>query len=1240
MLRILRNALLLSLFSILQLATFAQYENHIWFMGNSTTGVQFDQVTNAPSPLNVQYTPWGQEGSGVVTNPITGELLFYSDGASVINSNHNLMPNGGGMIGNPSSAQAVAISPVPGECNKYYLFSNQTGSVQGANDLRYSLIDMTVPGGNVPAATKNLLLRDNVFEGMIVVATPGAPVYWLIGTLNTAGGFYVYKIDNSGVNLAGTYNFGSCTYTYNMSYSPVSGKVAVACTGAALAYTLNFDVNTGALSNYQSIANLTSVYDVEWSPDGTKLYYSNWDNMSLWQHDFNTGIQTNLYNSNTRGGGLRTGPDGKIYHITDWTSTFLSTINNPNAAGVACGFNLNAYNAGGVIGGLNLPEALTSSYFEVQPTTTAEDISCFAAGDGRAWVDVTGGTAPYTYEWSDGQTVDTAVGLAPGNYDVIVTDVFGCKNIDFFTITEPTELDIDASIVDSVSCAGDDDGTLTASASGGTPTYTIGWSLNPPQIGANVSNLTAGSYTAGVMDMNGCTDSITVNLTEPQPITLTLSKTDVTCFGGSDGTATVTANGGSGGFTYNWNSNPAQNSATATNLIAGNYSVTVTDQKGCTLDTSITLTENGSMSLSFIVTDVSCFGNADGAITAQPSGGTPNYTYNWDTNPPQNSATANGLLAGVYNVTVTDANGCTTNGDTTIVEPTQLVANIIDSTNVSCNAGNDGDATPSVSGGSLPYSYLWTGGNTDSIGTGFAAGIIFLTVTDNNGCALSDSVIISEPPLLTASISNSKDVSCNGGNDGEATATATGGTPNYTYQWSSGGNLDVEDGLVAGTYTVTVTDANGCIADTMITILEPTGVAFSVFGDTTICIGSNADIGLVSSGGTPPYTYVWSNNSNDSTQTVSPTVSTDYIVTVTDNENCPIQPDTVTIIVNPPLAVTTSPDTTICELESASISATGAGGDGNLTYTWDMNIGNGAGPFIVSPVVTTNYTVTVTDGCGTPPIDATVVVNVNPLPDMDFSVDPIEGCMPLEVEFDNLTTLPSGSIASYEWDFGDGGASSAQNPSYVYTQDGIYSVQLIANSAAGCVDSIAMPNLIKVRQLPTAQFSYSPLEAEVVNPRIDFEDESIDAVTWLWNFGDLNYSNLQNPSHEYPDSGYYYVTLIVNNQYECADTVSDFVRIAPSFLVYIPNAFTPARYGNALNDDFTEVGIGIVSRELRIFNRWGVQIFFTSELDKGWDGTNPATGELVEPGVYVYSLDVLSIENEYHTFRGRVTVLR
>ncbi|RZK14607.1 MAG: hypothetical protein EOO86_18315, partial [Pedobacter sp.] len=330
-----------------------------------------------------------------------------------------------------------------------------------------------------------------------------------------------------------------------------------------------------------------------------------------------------------------------------------------------------------------------------------------------------------------------------------------------------------------VSCNGGSNGAASVVASGGSGAYTYVWS---PSISttAGANGLVAGTYTVTVTDASGCTASRAFTITQPSLLNTSGSQTNVSCNGGTNGTATVTASGGSGGYTYLWSNGGT--TATITGLMAGNYRVTVTDANACTAIRDYTITQQSAITTSTTQVNVSCNGGSNGSATVTASGGAGAYTYLW-TPSGGTGATATGLVAGTYNVQVTDANACTKNQSVTILQPAALVATAGAKTNVSCNGGSNGSATVNVTGGTGSYTYSWSpSGGTAASATGLVAGTYTVTVKDANLCQTTESFTITQPSLLNASASQTN-VSCNGGSNGTATVTVTGGTGAYTYSW-------------------------------------------------------------------------------------------------------------------------------------------------------------------------------------------------------------------------------------------------------------------------------------------------------------------------------------------------------------------------------------------------------------------------------------------------------------------------
>jgi hypothetical protein len=400
--------------------------------------------------------------------------------------------------------------------------------------------------------------------------------------------------------------------------------------------------------------------------------------------------------------------------------------------------------------------------------------------------------------------------------------------------------------------------------------------------------LPAGNYSVTVTDASGCQRVNMVVVNQPSPVTITVSGTNnVACSGGNNGSATISVTGGTPGYTYLWSPSGGTNS-TASGLTAGVYTVTVTDMNGCTSNTSVSIFQpNTPMSATFNQINASCFGSSTASISATPMGGTPPYSYFWSP-VGATTATISNLGAGTYYVTISDANNCTYSNSVTISQPVglQLTPSI---TNAVCGAAT-GSATINVSGGLQPYTYQWSPGNmTTQTITNAASGAYYVTVSDNNGCTQSIIILIEETGGVSVDITGIQNVTCYGANNGSATATATGGTPPYTYSWSPyGGNGPTATGLGAGVYVVSVTDINGCIGVEMTNpaITQPQNISITTTQNNITCYGANnGNATITVTGGTPGYTYVWS-----TTAAVSPNISGlaqgIHSVTVTDLNGC------------------------------------------------------------------------------------------------------------------------------------------------------------------------------------------------------------------------------------------------------------------------------------------------------------------------------------------------------------------
>ncbi|RDI14622.1 T9SS type A sorting domain-containing protein [Flavobacterium sp. AG291] len=589
------------------------------------------------------------------------------------------------------------------------------------------------------------------------------------------------------------------------------------------------------------------------------------------------------------------------------------------------------------------------------------NVSCNGGSNGSATVAVTGGTGTYTYQWSPvGGTAATASGLLAGTYTVTVKDANNCQTTQSFTITQPSILVATPLAQTNIACNGGATGYATVAVTGGTGTYTYVWSPTGGTA-ATASGLTAGTYTVTVKDANLCQTTQSFTITQPTVLVASASsQTNVSCNGGSNGSATVTATGGTMPYTYSWV--PASGtSATITGKPAGTYVATVTDANGCTATQSFTITQPTALTATTTQTNVSCFGANNGSATVIVSGGTGTYTYSWNTTPVQTTATATGLSAGNYTVTVTDANSCTMTRNFTITGSSALTITPTQ-TNVSCNGGTNGTATVAVTGGTGTYTYLWSpSGGTAATATGLAPGNYSVTVTDGNGCIGSQSFTITQPTLLVLN-GTSTNISCNGTSNGVATVTPTGGTAPYSYSWApSGGTAATATGLSGGNYTVTVTDANGCVKTRSYTIYEQTPIVVTSVKTDLLCHGATTGTATVSAtGGVPNYTYVWSNGAGS--PTVTGLAAGTYTCTVSDALGCAVV-HTVTITSPEAINVVVTQTNVSCSSNNdGAISLAVSGGVGPYTYQWTP-ASLGTTP-TVSGLSAGNYSVTITDANG------------------------------------------------------------------------------------------------------------------------------------------------------------------------------------------------------------------------------------------------------------------------------------
>jgi gliding motility-associated-like protein len=544
-------------------------------------------------------------------------------------------------------------------------------------------------------------------------------------------------------------------------------------------------------------------------------------------------------------------------------------------------------------------------------------------------------------------------------------------------------------------------------------------------------------------------------------LSATAASTPSSCLG-CTGTATASATG-QGPFTYTW-SPSGGNAATATNLCPGTYTCTVDDAITCSPPTTVAVTVTSAatpITTASTQTDVSCFGACNGSANVNVTGGNGPFTYLWAPSG-GNGSTALGLCPGTYTCTVTGAGGCTTSPSFTITEPPAITQNL-SSVPSTCNA-SDGSATTVANGGTGPYTYNWQPGNGNAATyANIPSGQYTITVTDANNCTSIDSVVVTNTVNFSVTSGPIGNVTCNAACDGSLSATASSGSPPFTYAWApAGGNASAATNLCAGTYTCTITDATGCLTTVSFTVTEPGPLTVvTPTPPPVICTGGSTTLSAAAAGGTGPYVYAWQpGNLAGSSPAVSPAATTTYTVTVTDANGCTVTgTELITVSPSPVVALSGLPLSGCVPLHVVFSDLSTVTAPATIT-SWLWNFGdnsptstsqNPVHDYLVAGNYNVTLTVTSSAGCIST-ITLNNYISVFPGPTAGFSASP----QPASVIESTITfTDQSSGATTWQWNFGDVGNSSStmQNPSFLYPDTGCYLVQQVVTSANLCTDT-------------------------------------------------------------------------------------------------------------------------------------------------------------------------------------------
>jgi gliding motility-associated-like protein len=886
----------------------------------------------------------------------------------------------------------------------------------------------------------------------------------------------------------------------------------------------------------------------------------------------------------------------------------------------------------------------TAQHTVTQPTlvdtvsVVTKNVRCFNGNDGIITVNPTGGTGPYHYVWSHSASLTTnvATGLQAGTYNVTVFDANNCgKVVTGIQITQPANgLTLPTPTFVPVTCNGGNNGTATANPQGGAGGYEYIWSNN--QTTQTATNLTAGTYTVTVEDDSLCTANGSVTVSQPQAIGITGVVTNVSCNGGNNGAIDITITNGVGTFNYTWSNTTITQDVTG--LTAATYTVTVRDQTLCTASASFTVTQPNALTLGTAsITNVSCFGGNNGSITANPSGGTGAYTYAWS--PSAGTAqTISSLTEGAYNVTVRDANNCSITAQYTVTQPATAVAfGAATVTDVLCNGASTGSIATAVTGGTTPYTYSWShnANLNNATASGLAAGSYTITVRDANSCSATQSNTITQPNAITFTAQPSiTNVSCNGNTDGSAEVFPTGGTPPYTYTWNGTAGANPQGNLAANTYTVVITDNNACTASTQLVIAEPAAIVIDTNLTDVRCFnGTDGSIALNVTGGTPGFTYAWSNS--QSTATATNLSQGTYGVTVTDSRSCTAS---ISVLVNQPnsLAVNAQSVQVSCAGSiDGRITASALGGtqpwhyilnfsgtDITDNYTGVFN-GLNSGDYIVRVEDYNNCSASTNITIGSPVAD---VYSISSEPTSCYGSGFTDGIIYVY----GLTPINQ----PYKFQL-DGGAEQYSNDFYNVAA-GQHTVT--ATNYFGCVTTlpitVSAPAEGFAEILPGDTIVQVGETIQLFSFLSPYADTTINGYSWGPVAG-LSCTDCANPMlTSYAREQEYTVTITYNDL--CTATATMRIIVDNNLEPYVPNAFSPNGDGN--NDLFMVYGEGIKAIDFKIFNRWGEKVYETTSQYGGWDGTYK--GIMQNPGVYSYSVTITYLDDKEVNRKGSITLIR
>lgn len=1112
----------------------------ITFSSGGCTSITSNTATITINPIPVidqQPAPAQSVCIGGGISPLT---VSYTGGVGTPSyqwfSNTTNTTSGGTPVGTNTSSYTPAAYTVLGTYYYYVVINFSSGGCSAVTSAIAQVDVVSDPTVSTQPITTQTVCQNALATVLSVVASGGIGTtydyQWYSATFSTTTAGTLLTGETNSIYAPPTATAGTVYY-----YCLITQPSGIGCnaTTTVAAVTVNL---APAVVNQPAASTIC----VGETATLLSLTYSNGVGTPNYQWYSNTT------NGNT-GGLLITGATNSTYNPptgVSGTTYYYCIVTFPSLAGGCEIITTDAtsviVNDNPVIGSATAT-ICSSTSFSISPTNGGGTI--VPLGTTYTWTtptinpagSITGAIAETVAQTSISQTLINTT-TSPATVTYTVTPTSGTCVGTPFPVTITINPSINPNIVvTNNTCFGVNTASITTNITGGIPfttggaPYQISWTgpSGFTSSATTLNNLQPGTYTVTIADAGGCPFSNSYTITEPTDIVITVdSENDITCYNAANGSINITVTGGTGSYGYTWtqNTSPFATTEDIANLSPGNYVVTVTDANNCGPKTaSFMITEPPLLVVSLVnQTNVLCYGASTGAISVNVIGGTPGSGYNFLWSGPNSYASTNqnlnGIPAGIYDLTVTDANGCIKNLSVTLTQSTEILI-AYTTTPITCYGANNASLSVTLSGGNPPYQFQWNNLSTSLTQTNLAAGNYTITVTDAVGCVKVETIVIPEAPIFTVNPMVTQ-ISCYGANNGSINLNLTGGIAPVALTWSDGSTAGlIRNNLPPGTYTASISDGTPCYIVRTFTIIQPQPLVLSAnitnaFNCTNTSSGA---IDLVVAGGTLPYTYSWSNGGL--TEDLANLTSGNYLVNVTDANGCAA----------------------------------------NAQYA------------ITRPA----------------PIGITVATQT----DFDCAAHTVD---------QNFVAQVSGGIPPYQLLWSSGIVSGANNEIMQTSTNG--TVLLTATDSNNCSATYAVTVATPILGYPsfdTTSYGFVTYGLYATGDPIQFQSTITgDYVSVSWDFGDGTFSTDLNPIHTYLIPKDYIVTQTVTYPFGCVYVQTISLLIEKGYVLVVPTAFTPNN--DTVNDTYRPVTKGLKNIVLDIYDTWGSLIYSeTGDVLVGWD---------------------------------------